>query len=515
MRTAPGVTTRNRRWLAVVAFVTAIAFLPLAVISVVVSRWVRADMSTVGAVDFARPLVIPPLAGSATDAGGRRVFDLRLQAGTTDFGLGRPTATWGINGSYLGPTLRAKRGEKVAINVTNDVGEATSLHWHGMHLPAEMDGGPHQMIRPRTTWRPSWTIDQPAATLWYHPHLHGDTAKHVYRGLAGMFILDDSSMSRDLPHAYGTDDVPVIVQDKSFTRDGQLDDHEPLFSPTGFLGETILVNGAVAPYHDVTTDKVRLRLLNASNARIYNFGLVDPAGRQRGFALIGTDGGLLPHPVGTGGIQLSPGERAEIVVSMRPGEDLVLRSRPADLGADFWNQRFAGGDDTLDILQLRAGDTLAATPELPERLAPTPDLKEADAVTTRKIALGGSDINGRDMDMSRIDEVVTVDTTEVWRVSNGDGTPHSFHIHDVQFVILDVDGATPAPPLRGWKDTVYVAPNSSVRLLMRFADYTDPDSPYMFHCHLLRHEDQGMMGQFVVVKPGQRAGQPHSHPPPN
>lgn len=253
------------------------------------------------------------------------------------------------------------------------------------------------------------------------------------------------------------------------------------------------MNGTVAPFHDVSNDKIRLRLLNASNARIYNFGLVDPAGRQRGFAL------------------LSPGERAEIVVSMSPAEHLILRSKPADLRAGFWNQRFAGGDDILDILQLRAGNVLAAAPDLPDRLAPAPDLKTADASTTRRIRLGGNDINGQDMDMGRIDEVVTVGTTELWRVSNGDGSPHSFHVHDVQFVVLDAEDARPGSPSLGWKDTVYIAPDSSVRLLMRFTDYTDPDSPYMFHCHLLWHEDQGMMGQFVVVRPGQRAGQPSNH----
>jgi FtsP/CotA-like multicopper oxidase with cupredoxin domain len=468
--------------------------------------WTGARTDTAGEVSFTRPLAVPPFADSMVDDEGRRVFDLRLQTGTTDFGAGQVSETWGINGSHLGPTLRAQRGEQVLVHVTNDVGETTTLHWHGMHLPAAMDGGPHQLIEPGSTWSPTWEIDQPAATLWYHPHLHGETAEHVQRGLAGMFLLDDPAADPGLPDTYGVDDVPLIVQDVAFTDDGQLSTATPSFSATGFLGDTVLVNGTAGAYHEVTTETVRLRLLNASAARIYDFGLVTAEGTGREVALVGTDGGLLPAPVQVERVRLSPGERAEIVVTMTAGEELVLRSSPTDLGADAFTQRFAGGDDTLDVLQLRAADRLRDSPALPDRLAPAPGLEEADATVTRTFRLGGNDINGLEMNMARIDEVVTVGSTEVWEVTNGVGTPHNFHVHDVQFQVLDVDGRAPEPVAGGWKDTVYVAPGSAVRLLMRFADHIDPDSPYMFHCHVLRHEDAGMMGQFVVVEPGQAAG---------
>jgi FtsP/CotA-like multicopper oxidase with cupredoxin domain len=485
-----------------------VVLLVLAALAVgtVTTFWISARTDTAGDVEFTRPLVIPPLAESTVDAQGRRTFDLHMQTGTTDFGSGRVAETWGVNGTYLGPTLRAARGERVLVNVTNDVGEASTLHWHGMHLPASMDGGPHQMVEPGTTWSPTWEVDQPAATLWYHPHLHGATAEHVQRGLAGLFLLDDPAADPGLPHTYGIDDVPLVVQDATFTDDGQLARDQPLISPTGFLGDTILVNGTPGAYHEVTTETVRLRLLNASLARIYDFGLVTADGTDRGFALVGTDGGLLPAPVEVERVRLSPGERAEIVVAMTAGEELVLRSHPTDLGTDAFNERFAGGDDTLDVLQLRAAKTLRASPPLPVRLAPAPDLHEAEASAIRTFLLGGNDINDLEMDMSRIDEVVTVDTTELWEVTNGSGSPHSFHVHDVQFQVLDVDGRAPAPVASGWKDTVYIAPDTTARLLMRFTDHTDPDVPYMFHCHVLRHEDDGMMGQFVVVEPGQRPG---------
>jgi len=270
--------------------------------------------------------------------------------------------------------LRARRGEKVLVNVTNDLGETSTIHWHGMHLPAAMDGGPHQPIEPGETWSPSWRIDQPAATLWYHPHPHGETAQHVYRGLAGLFYVDDAARPR-LPSTYGVDDVPLIVQDKEF--DGnRFDTSHGLFESTGILGDTILVNGTPGPYLDVTTQRVRLRILNASNARIYDFAFDD--GRE--YDVVGTDGGLLPEPV---------------------------------------------------------------------------------PVT---------------------------------------------HLEDVEFQIASIDGQAPPAYLRGWKDTVFLPPGREVELLLHFADYADPDAPYMFHGHLLRHEDSGMMGQFVVVRPGEKPG---------
>lgn len=500
----PAGPRRRRRWVRwLVLVVGALLALPLLGLAFVATQWFGSLTNTAGEASFARPMAIPPLADSTVDARGRRVFDLRMQAGSTDFGQGRPTETWGFNGSYLGPTLRAERGERVQVNVTNDIGQTSTVHWHGMHLPARMDGGPHQVIEPGATWSPNWRVDQPAATLWYHPHPHGATAQHVYRGLAGMFLLDDPEADAlDLPDRYGIDDLPVIVQDKAFTRDGQLDDAGSLFANTGVLGDTILVNGTVTPHQDVRTERVRLRLLNASNARIYNFGFAD----DQQFELIGTDGGLLPAPVTMDRLRLSPGERAEVVVTMRPGQDSVLRSYPPDLGADAFQERFSGGDDTFDVLQLRAADLLEPSPPLPVRLASAPALDDADATTTRTFRLGASDINDRDMDPARIDEVVTVGDTEVWEVRNAAGTPHNFHVHDVQFQVLHLDGEPPPPELSGWKDTVYVTPGSTVRLIMRFTDYADPNVPYMFHCHLLEHEDAGMMGQFVVVRPGQQPG---------
>ena len=457
----------------------------------------------VATTDAVRPLQIPALADS-TVTDGVRTFDLTAQAGTTDFGDGRVSDTIGLNQSYLGPTMRMNRGETVRVNVSNELDEMTTLHWHGMHVPAEADGGPHQMIQPGETWSPEWEIDQPAATLWYHSHPHGETAQQVYRGLAGMLLIDEEA-EPDLPETYGVDDIPVIVQDKSFQPDGQLVVDPEGQASTGFLGDTLVVNGTIAPYFDATTELVRLRLLNASNSRVYDFGFDD--GRQ--FAMVASDGGFLEQPFTTDRIQLSPAERAEIVVSLEPGETVDLLSYPPDLGSQVdGNNRYGGG--TFQVLELRAADTLDASPDVPETLAEIVPMDPAEAVTTRQFRISGRAINGRPMDMGRIDEVVTVDQVEIWEVMNADPQPHNFHAHDVQWQVLDVGGSPPPPELAGWKDTVYVPPRETVRLIMRFTDYTDPTWPYMFHCHLLWHEDIGIMGQFVVVQPGEQAVPPRA-----
>jgi blue copper oxidase len=459
---------------------------------------VFAPVSTVGKVDFDQRLAIPALARSHVTADGTRVFDLTAQKGTTALLPGKPASTWGFNGSYLGPTLRAARGEQVRVNVRNELDETTTVHWHGMHLPARFDGGPHQPIEPGQTWSPHWRIDQPAATLWYHPHPHGETEDHINNGLAGMFILDEpgSQAARQLPDKYGVDDIPLIVQDKRIDGGGEIQD--------GGLGEDMLVNGTYGPYLDVITQRVRLRLLNASVKRVFSFGFSD----NRPFTMVASDGGLLPAPVSLQRLLLSPGERAEIVVTMSPGKRVALRSYPPQLDMNAFAARFSGGGDEFDILELRSANRLRPSPELPRRrLAAAPNLDVAGA-HTRRFLMRGRDINGISMDLSRIDEAIELGSTEIWDVTNTDGEYHNFHVHDVQFQVLSIDGNSPPLQLSGWKDTVYLAPGRRVRLAMRFTDYADPNSPYMYHCHLLQHEDNGMMGQFVVVRRGEQPRSP-------
>jgi FtsP/CotA-like multicopper oxidase with cupredoxin domain len=451
-----------------------------------------------GVPAFESPLPIPPLAESRV-VDGTRVFSLTADEGTMEFVDGVSTPTWGFNGDYLGPTLRAARGERVAVEVTNRLPETTTVHWHGMHLPAAMDGGPHQPIEPDGGWRPTWRIDQPAATLWYHPHPHGATEEHVVRGLAGMFILDDAdSGAHGLPSQYGVDDIPLVVQDTKLRADGEFE-LDSQGNEVGLLGNMILTNGAWGAVLDVTTELVRLRILNGSSARTYDFAFDD----LREFALVGTDGGLLEAPHPTDHVRLSPGERAEIVVRLDPGSQTMLRSRPPDLG-DVAVPFAYGGTDEHDVLLLRAAAALQPSAQLAERFSTIERHTASEADYERTFDVQNREINGRRMDMGRA-EVMQVGSTELWNVTNRDLFPHNWHVHDVQFQVLDIDGDPPPPELMGWKDTIYLEPRRQYRIMMRFEDYADDENPYMIHCHLLLHEDEGLMTQFVVSERGPRS----------
>lgn len=446
-----------------------------------------------------RPLPIPPQAESIVGADGTRVFTLRAMAGETEILPGVRTATWGFNGSILGPTLRARRGESVAVHVENALAEPTTVHWHGMHVPAQCDGGPHQTVPAGGQWQPRWEVRQPAATLWYHPHPHGATEKHIYRGLAGMFFVDEDTDG--LPRDYGVDDIPLIIQDRRFTAAGALDESDP--TDVGLLGDTIVTNGIAGAHLTVRTERVRLRLLNGSGGRLYNLGFSD----GRVFHVIAGDGGLLAAPVPATRVQLSPGERAEIVVESSPGEDYALQSFPIDHRAGLEKEEAArfGIGDSFTIMRLRPERTLRASAALPAALATLATLPDEATAVHREFDLQWFMINRSRMDMNRIDFHATVDTDEIWTVRNVDNWPHNFHVHDTQFRIIDIDGAPPPPQLAGFKDTVYTPPGQRIRLAVRFSDYTDPTFPYMYHCHLAMHEDQGMMGQFLVLNPGQQA----------
>ncbi|GAB2507996.1 multicopper oxidase family protein [Paramicrobacterium agarici] len=489
---------RLRRPRAVLATASAIAVCGLGItVGITACAPSSPAVDTVGNVDFDTPLAIPPLAERTVDADGTVHVDLTAEQGTTEFRSDTGTPTMGYNGSYLGPTIRVNRGEHFAPCLTNNLDEVTTLHWHGMHLPAAADGGPHQPIEPGADWCPDWTIDQPAATLWYHPHAHEDTERQVSHGTAGMLQISDAvETALPLPREYGVDDIPVIVQDARFSDDGEFEKTNDF---VGTLGDTLLVNGTIGPYLDVTTDVVRLRILNASPARVYDFAFDD----DREFAMIASDGGLLKKPVTLDHVRLSPAERAEILVRLQPGETVTLRSNPPDLGENFQPITGAAGHaDRFDVLQLRAASSLDHVGEVPETLTTIDPIDPADAVGERSFTLSGHSINDKQMVMDRIDAVATVGTTEIWNVVNEMPAPHNFHVHDVQFQVLSVSGSPPPPELAGWKDTIYLEPDVEYRIIMKFADYADDENPYMYHCHLLRHEDAGMMGQFLVVEPG-------------
>ncbi len=462
-------------------------------------------------------LPVPPmLEGEVID--GVRVFKLDLQTGMIEWVPGNPTETYGVNGPVLGPTLHLRKGESVRIEVTNSLNETSTIHWHGMELPARSDGGPYQPIEAGATWVSEFDVIQRPLMAWYHPHHMHQTARHVYMGMAGLIYIDDPAESLDLPSTYGIDDLPLVVQDRRFAADGThpYSAGSTLAMPdrmAGLKGETMLVNGVIEPTYTIQRGLIRLRILNGSNARNYNFGFSD----NRSFQYIGNDGGLFDAPIPATRVLLAPAERAEILVDFSAdtkGDVISLQSYSGEvLSSLFAGNMGANLADALDestfaIMSFEVGDPPESTLTPPTNFAPQERLLESDAVRTRSIVLsmgmGAVFINGEQMtDMSSVPAAINFNIpagdVEIWEVSNASGMAHPLHLHNRHFQVLDIDGESPPAYLAGWKDTVLVKPGQDMRLLVSFAGTADSEFPYMFHCHILEHEDAGMMGQFYLV----------------
>jgi len=459
--------------------------------------WPRAIRAS-GPIRFDKLLAIPPLEKGRMQ-NGTRVFDLTLKRGSTVFFEGIRTESMGINADYLAPVLRLRAGERTRFNVTNDLGEDSTLHWHGFSLPAAADGGPHQVIRPGETWSPEFTIAGKAATMWFHSHMFHKTAEQVWAGLAGMAIIDDEESDLlTLPRNYGVDDIPVVLQDRLFTPAGQMPYIPDLRARMqGMIGNFPMVNGTIGAVFPASTTLLRMRLLNGSNASIYNLRFDD----GRSFLQVATDGGFLPAPVRRSGLRLAPGERAEIVVDLSDGQVARLVNRGVDTGGGM----MGGGLPDFTFLEIQPKKLQVPSAALPDRLTTLPAVDPSRAVNTRRFRLemgmmgSGLAINGQPMRMDVINEVVKVDQPEIWEITSNGMLAHPFHVHGTQFRILDRNGQPPMPGEAGLKDTVLVNPGEVVRILVKFEKYTDATNPYMYHCHILEHEDGGMMGQFTVV----------------
>lgn len=436
-------------------------------------------------------LPIPALLEDKNPEEGKAEFDLTVQYGKTEFLEGYEANTLGYNGNYLGPVIRVNKGDQVKINVNNTLDEPTTVHWHGLEVIGEMDGGPHQVIIPNTIWEPYFTIDQAAATLWYHPHLLHKTGEQVYKGLAGLFYIEDeNSQTLDIPKEYGVNDIPLVIQDKRFTENGNIPyDLNMRDLMNGFLGDTVIINGAINPELDVKSEVLRLRLLNGSNARTYQFNFSN----NTEFYQIASDGGFLEESVEMSLVVLSPGERAEILLDLsdyKPGDKLTLK------------------DANLDLMTINIVEDSNKEREIPKKLVEIEDYNKNEVVGIREFVMSGMGprvtINGKQMSMDRIDERLNLGELEEWVITNDSSamggmgmmntTPHPFHVHAVQFRIIERNGKIPPENERGWKDTVLVDNGEEVRILVRFRK----KGLFMYHCHILEHEDSGMMGQFLV-----------------
>jgi blue copper oxidase len=467
------------------------------------------------------PLRIPtPLYGNQ--------FNLNLVMGLTPY-FGQQTMTMGANGNIMGPTLFLDQGDSVNINVTNSLGHESTLHWHGLHVSPENDGGPHSIIADGATWSTRFKVKDWASTYWYHPHLHMHTDEQVTKGIAGFIIVRDSlEASLNLPRTYGVDDFPLAVQSRAFDAANQ-------FIVGSAADSFVLVNGTMNPYIDAPSQIVRFRLLNGSSERSYNFGFSD----NRNFYVIGSDGGLLTAPISLNRLKLSPGERAEILVDFgtNQGQTVYLMSYASEFLNGIYGAAQPGmgagqqipGYSTnplngrnFNILEIRVGAATAnSVTTVPTSLVSHNPWTEGTenitrTLTFRSTVTGPSAINGpftinnQAYDMDVINYTIPLNNVEVWSLINSSPIAHPFHIHDVQFYILDINGVAPQAHEQGRKDVVMVMPMQTVRFITKFEDFSSDTMPYMYHCHLLTHEDDGMMGQFLVVDTSTVSAMQHS-----
>ena len=421
---------------------------------------------------------------------------------------GNQTITGGINGKFWGPTLFMNKGDVVHMNVSNNLNDTTTLHWHGMHLPAVMDGGPHQTIPPGTVWQPYWTVKNDAATYWYHPHLHEMTEEQIIKGIGGLIIVRDAVESAlPLPRTYSIDDIPLVLSDRDFNASNQM--------PIIPYGDSALVNMTLRPQYTVPAQVVRFRILNGAPERSYNLGFSD----NRTFYVITSDGGLLSTPVPLTRYQLNTGERIEILVNCtgQNGTSVELKAYNSTL-----TQTDPGGDILpagslfenylaridFNLLHVNIGaQTANPITSIPISLATVTTIPAANANITRNLTIADGAqgpngviflLNNTIFNLNQLDYTVPLNNTEIWSIANSGNFGHPFHIHDVQFNILSSGGNAPVAAQAGWKDVVYVPAHTTVKFIAKFEDYADTSHPFMFHCHISLHEDDGMMGQFIV-----------------
>ena len=441
------------------------------------------------------------------------VISLDLHRDSVHFFPGQITKTFAFNAfRFHGPTLILKKGSSVSLIVNNQMGDTTTIHWHGLHIAPQNDGGPHSLILPGQTWNPRFKVMDEASTYWYHPHLDKRTSEQALRGITGMIIVRDTLEAvLNLPRRYGLDDFPVIVQSLQFDSLNQ-----PMHM--GMRDSTLLVNGVINPYVIIPAQIVRLRILNASGERVFNFGLSG----NKPFYQIGSDGGLLSAPVPVTRLMLSPGERAEILVDMNgmAGKVLYLMSYASELamgvqgGPTMYMPPPSPAMDSplngvdFNILRINVGiQTAFPVTTVPASLVPVTPYPASSASGYRTINMTSADsmnmdgpflFNGQAFDMKRIDYTIPLNSLEVWTLINNTMVAHPFHLHGSQFYILDRKGVQPPLSGAGRKDVVLLLPYDTVRIISRFTDFTSDTIPYMFHCHILMHEDAGMMGQFLV-----------------
>ena len=451
---------------------------------------------------------------------------------------GEPTNVWQYKGqvikgdldslinpdqSYLGPIIRTRMNRKIRIHFKNNLPAESIIHWHGLHVPAEMDGHPMDVIPSGKTFTYEFKVLNRAGTYWYHPHPHGRTGRQVYGGLAGLFLVsDDEEDKLDLPEKKL--DIPLVIQDRLFNDNNQL-----IYLPrgmhdsmTGMLGDTICVNGKPDFMLSVSTRIYRLRILNGSNSRIYKLAWSDGTP----LTVIATDGGLLEQPVRKKYVVLGPAERIELWADFSKypvGTSIELVSKyfePAMQGAAMGPRRGMMGGDILpngapfSVLKIDVTKEEKETRSLPKKLSSIEhyqpdDLDNMDNPRRFSFFMRHMHglINGRTFQMQEVaaDERIRLNSTELWELSNDDHAmgmmmmpmPHPVHLHGKQFQVVERSGVLHSGYVdEGWKDTVLLMPGERARIVASFTDYP---GMFLYHCHILEHGDMGMMRNYLII----------------
>ncbi len=478
-----------------------------------------------------------------------------------------PTRLWGYEGQYPGPVLEARRGTPVEVEWKNDLPlrhifpidpnihgamppapqVRTVPHLHGSRTPSDSDGLPEKWFTPGQSSLYRYPNQQQAATLWYHDHALGITRLNVYAGLSGFYLLrDEQELDMNLPS--GPYEIPLLLQDRTLDSEGRL-----LYAPTNedgttapqgvwapeFFGELPVVNGAIYPFLEVEPRRYRLRVLNGANSRFFSLYL-NLAQRPTDipsivtFHQIGSDGGLLASPAEIDRLLLGPAERADLLVDFSALEGkIVTLSNNASSPYPGWAMLVQQHPPLSELMQFRVTLPLSRmgksfslpSPVSVPRFDPSQSVATRDFVLTERMDAQGKSlgvrINNKDYD-DPLTELPRLDSLEKWRFINMTDDAHPMHVHLVQFQILERRGfdtgafvqgrlqfvgapRPPAPSESGWKDTAVVNPADVLTILVRFEGYT---GRYVYHCHMLEHEDNDMMRPYEVVSAAQE--QPHA-----
>lgn len=433
-----------------------------------------------------KPLNIPAILKPDKETATDMYYTITAQTGEVQLMPGQKTKTWGYNGPLLGQTVVFKKGKHIHVHLENHLPEVTTFHWHGLAIPGPVpDGGCHAPVYPGKSRDVEFTINQPAATVWLHAHPCPATAEQVWHGLAGLAIVKDEHENElPLPHHYGVDDIPLILQDRRFHEDNQWD-YRADYDPDGVAGPTAMINGTINPYFDVTTQKVRLRILDGANRREWRLHFSD----NLPFDQIAGDLSLLPHPVKLNKLMITCAERDEIVVDFsdyHEGDIVTLYT------------------DDIPLVKFRIHDFKRDNIALPDTLFKTPDPAATPGLPVHHVTLDGMDesvaMNGQKFQMGRIDYQMKMGDVQIWDIENTNDKPgmiHPYHMHGCSFTVLSRNGHAPYPNERGLKDTVAINPKEHVRIKVWF----NVPGIFMYHCHIIEHEDGGMMAQIKVVDP--------------